>query len=170
MTDSSLTIRHFLLEKYFLLTANRITAIIQMKRISRIIQSLSERLVNDMISFENFTAKDGIPIYLQIVQHIQREIVAGTIRNGDEVPSRRVLSALLGVNPNTIQKAYRILEDEKLMESHSGTKSYMVLNEESVSAIRKRLLESDAVSIINSLKQMGMSKEEAISLIKNYWE
>ena len=56
------------------------------------------------------------------------------------------------------------------MESHSGAKSYMVLNEESVSAIRKRLLESDAVSIINSLKQMGMSKEEAISLIKNYWE
>ena len=112
MTDSSLTIRHFLLEKYFLLTTNCITVIIQIKRISRIIQSLSERLVNDMISFENFTAKDGIPIYLQIVQHIQREIVAGTIKNGDEVPSRRVLSALLGVNPNTIQKAYRILEDE----------------------------------------------------------
>lgn len=123
-----------------------------------------------MISFDNFTQKDGIPIYLQIVQHIQREIVAGTIRNGDEVPSRRVLSALLGVNPNTIQKAYRILEEEKLMESHSGAKSYMILNEDTISLIRKHLLESDAVSIINSLKQMGLSKEDAISLIKNYWK
>ena len=123
-----------------------------------------------MISFDNFTQKDGIPIYLQIVQHIQREIVAGTIRNGDEVPSRRVLSALLGVNPNTIQKAYRILEEEKLMESHSGAKSYMILNEDTISLIRKHLLESDAVSIINYLKQMGLSKEDAISLIKNYWK
>ena len=123
-----------------------------------------------MISFDNFIAEDGIPIYLQIVRHIKRDIVSGVIVNGDEVPSRRVLSALLGVNPNTIQKAYRILEEEKLMESHSGAKSYMILTDKSISLVRKQLLESDATSIVNSLKQMGLSKEEAIALIENYWE
>lgn len=123
-----------------------------------------------MISFDNFTAEDGIPIYLQIVRHIKRNIVSGVIVDGDEVPSRRVLSALLGVNPNTIQKAYRILEEEKLMESHSGAKSYMVLNDKTVALVRKQLLESDATSIVNSLKQMGLSKEEAVELIENYWE
>lgn len=123
-----------------------------------------------MISFDNFIAEDGIPIYLQIVRHIKRDIVSGVIVNGDEVPSRRVLSALLGVNPNTIQKAYRILEEEELMESHSGAKSYMVLNDKSISLVRKQLLENDATSIVNSLKQMGLSKEEAVALIENYWE
>ena len=59
-----------------------------------------------MISFDSFIAQDGVPIYLQIVKHIKSGIVSGTVVNGDEVPSRRVLSALLGVNPNTIQKAY----------------------------------------------------------------
>lgn len=123
-----------------------------------------------MISFEHFILEDGIPIYLQIVRHIKREIVSGVIVNGDEVPSRRVLSALLGVNPNTIQKAYRILEEEKLMESHSGAKSYMVLTDSSISLVRRQLLENDATSIVNALKQMGLSKEEAVALIENYWE
>ena len=61
-----------------------------------------------MISFDSFIAQDGVPIYLQIVKHIKSGIVSGTVVNGDEVPSRRVLSALLGVNPNTIQKAYKM--------------------------------------------------------------
>ncbi len=122
-----------------------------------------------MISFENFITEDGIPIYLQIIRHMKRGIVSGTIENGDEVPSRRVLSALLGVNPNTIQKAYRILEEEMLMESHSGAKSVMSLNSDKVSKVRRELLENDALAIVNSLKQMGISKEEALELIKTYW-
>ncbi len=123
-----------------------------------------------MVSFENFIAEDGIPIYLQIVRHIKRDIVAGVIVDGDEVPSRRVLSALLGLNPNTVQKAYRILEEEKLMESHSGAKSYMILNDKSITLIRKELLENDAMSIVNSLKQMGLSKADAVALIEKYWK
>ncbi len=123
-----------------------------------------------MISFDDFIAEDGIPIYLQVVRHIKRGIVAGIVLNGDEVPSRRVLSALLGVNPNTIQKSYAILEGEKLMESRSGAKSYMVLDEASVAKVRSQLLENDATTVVNSLKQMGLSKEEALALIENYWE
>ena len=46
-----------------------------------------------MISFDSFIAQDGVPIYLQIVKHIKSGIVSGTVVNGDEVPSRRVLSA-----------------------------------------------------------------------------
>ena len=122
-----------------------------------------------MISFENFIAEDGMPIYLQIVRHIKRDIVSNAIQNGDEVPSRRVLSALLGVNPNTIQKAYRILEEEGLMESRSGAKSVMRLNVENVSKVRNELLENDALAIIHSLKQMGLSKSEALNLIETYW-
>lgn len=123
-----------------------------------------------MISFDSFLAQDGVPIYLQIVKYIKSGIVSGTVVSGDEVPSRRVLSALLGVNPNTIQKAYKLLEDDGLMESRSGAKSYMIFGEEAVASVRKQLLESDATTIITSLKQMGLNKEEALALIDNYWE
>lgn len=123
-----------------------------------------------MISFDNFITQEGIPIYLQIIKHIKSGIVSGTVKNGDEVPSRRVLSALLGVNPNTIQKAYKMLEDAGLMESRSGAKSYMHFDESDVSIVRRQLLESDATAIIGSLKQMGLSKDEALALIEKYWE
>ena len=123
-----------------------------------------------MITFESFLMEDGTPIYLQILLFIKRGIIAGTIVNGDELLSRRVLSALLGVNPNTVQKAYRLLEDEGLITSHTGAKSCMVLTEETVEKIKKELLENDARSTVAALKQMGLSKEQALSLIETYWD
>ena len=122
-----------------------------------------------MISFDGFITEDGMPIYLQIVRHIKRDIVSSAIQDGDEVPSRRVLSALLGVNPNTIQKAYRLLEEEGLMESRSGAKSVMSLNADKITKVRQELLENDALAIIGALKQMGLSKEDALDLIQKYW-
>lgn len=123
-----------------------------------------------MISFDSFTMQDGSPIYQQILLFIKRGIIAGIIKDGDELPSRRVLSALLGVNPNTVQKAYRLLEEEKLIESLQGSKSTMVLTAEKVAIIREELLEADAKGAVLKLKQMGVSKEEAVSLINKYWE
>ena len=123
-----------------------------------------------MVSFDSFSLADGIPIYQQILLFLRREAVAGTIRDGDELPSRRVLSALLGVNPNTVQKAYRMLEEEGLIASHSGAKSLMVLDEETLRRVRGELLEADAKSVVNAMKQMGLTKEEALALIDQYWE
>lgn len=122
-----------------------------------------------MISFDNFSPVDGSPIYMQIVMHIKRGAAAGIIHDGDELPSRRMLSALLGVNPNTVQKAYRILEDDGLITSHSGAKSLMQLDEHKIEAIKSSLLENDIIRIINSMQQMGISKEEALKLIDQYW-
>lgn len=123
-----------------------------------------------MVSFDSFSLADGVPIYQQILLFLKREAVAGTIRDGDELPSRRVLSALLGVNPNTVQKAYRMLEEEGLIASHSGAKSLMVLDEETLRRVRAELLEADAKGVVNAMKQMGLTKEEALALIDQYWE
>ena len=123
-----------------------------------------------MISFENFTMADGSPIYLQILLYIKRGIIAGIICDGDELPSRRVLSALLGVNPNTVQKAYKLLEDEGFITSRTGAKSYVVVTEEKLSEIRAELLEADAKEAVMKLKLMGGSKDEAYELINKYWE
>ena len=122
-----------------------------------------------MISFDSFLMEAGIPIYLQIILFIKRGMVSGQIQPGDELPSRRVLSALLGVNPNTIQKAYRMLEEEGLVSSHAGAKSYVVLDEATLTKIRAELLENDARTLIDAMKQMGLSKEEALALIENHW-
>ena len=123
-----------------------------------------------MISFDLFVIEDGSPIYVQILRYIKRGIVSGAICDGDELPSRRVLSSLLGINPNTVQKAYRMLEEEGLIESRSGAKSIMALDGQAVERIRSELMESDVLSVISALKQAGMSKEEALRLIEQNWE
>ena len=123
-----------------------------------------------MITFEKFIMDDSGPIYAQIVRYVKRGIVAGNIVDGDEMPSRRVLSSLLGVNPNTIQKSYRILEEEGIIQSHAGAKSYVVLEPEKVTKIRSELIESDVGAIIGAMKQSGVSKEEALELIGRLWE
>jgi len=123
-----------------------------------------------MISFEHFKMEDGMPVYLQILIYIKRGIVAGTIKDNDELPSRRVLSALLGLNPNTVQKAYKILEDEGLIQSRSGAKSNMVVSEEKMKELKKELLENDVKNVILAMQQMGLSKQEALEIISEYWK
>lgn len=123
-----------------------------------------------MISFEQFRIEDGSPIYLQIINYVQRQIVSGTIQDNDEMPSRRVLSALISVNPNTIQKAYRYLEEEGIIESRSGAKSYVKIDDGQIKKIRTRLLENDVKAIVRNMKQMGISAEEALALIRDAWK
>lgn len=123
-----------------------------------------------MISFEAFIKNDRIPIYLQILLYVKRGILSGGIQKGDALPSRRMLSAILGVNPNTVQKAYRILEEEGLVCSHSGAKSIIEFNEQSVRNIRRELLEEDMEHMISDWKQMGLGKEEAVELMSELWE
>ena len=94
-----------------------------------------------LVTFEGLRLEEGMPIYLQIIRYLERGIAAGTVRDGDELPSRRVLSARLGVNPNTIQKAFRALEDAGVITSRAGAKSEVSLTPERAAAIRRRLLD-----------------------------
>ncbi len=123
-----------------------------------------------MLTFDNLILEDGSPIYLQILRHVKQGIAGGTIAHGEELPSRRVVSALLGVNPNTVQKAYRLLEEEGLVESHTGAKSRVVADEAARSKVRAQLLRSDAQTMISAMKQMGVTKAEALALLDALWE
>ena len=123
-----------------------------------------------MISFDAFRAQNGSPIYLQILRYIKRGIVTGDIVDGDALPSRRMLSAMLGVNPNTIQKAYRILEEDGLITSHTGAKSVIVLNDENRASVRQELLQDDIRQTAAVLRGMGLSLAEAVELLTVCWD
>ena len=122
-----------------------------------------------MVSFEGFAMTEGIPIYLQIVRHLKAGIVAGTVADGEEMPSRRVLSALLGVNPNTIQKAYRQLEDEGLIRSHAGAKSFVSAGREQVETLRRELPEWSAAAFVEQMQSLGVTRQEAVALVERLW-
>ena len=119
-----------------------------------------------MIDFGAFRAEDGTPIYLQIIKYLKQGVVSGAVADGDELPSRRVLSALLGLNPNTVQKACRMLEEEGLLVSHAGAKSCVRVTPELRERVRAELIRSDAVAAASAFRRMGVPLEEAIELVK----
>lgn len=123
-----------------------------------------------MISFQQFVLEDNEPIYLQIIHFIKRGIVAGTIANGEEVPSRRMVSALLGVNPNTVQKSYAILEEEGLLLSRPGAKSSIRVTVDTVERLRQELLSASIRAMVENMKQMGMTCVQAQKIIARFWE
>ena len=123
-----------------------------------------------MIQFDSFMQAEGVPIYQQIIRYLEQGIAAGTIRDGDGLPSRRVLSAQLGVNPNTVQKACRMLEEEGILVSHTGAKSFVTYTPEKRDELRVELLAAGAKASVLALKRLGITLEEAVALIGRAWE
>ena len=123
-----------------------------------------------MIEFEKMKMDGNSPIYMQVVDFVKRGLASGGIVYGDELPSRRVLSALLGINPNTVQKAYALLEGEELISSHSGAKSFVSASDEKITQIKAELTEEGGRRAIEILKAAGYSKAEAVAVLEKYWD
>jgi GntR family transcriptional regulator len=90
------------------------------------------------------------PVYMQIIDHIKREIALGRLHPGDQLPTIRQLAQQLVINPNTIAKAYRYLEQEGLLSTRPGGGSF-------VSELSSRLSDSAKKEIVcNFLKQAAV--------------
>ena len=122
-----------------------------------------------MIDFEGFVQTEGQPIYLQIMRYIKQGLASGIIADGEELPSRRALSAYLTVNPNTVQKAYRLLEEEGLVQSHAGAKSFVCATERQRAALRRELTENELRGMVRNMKGMGLTAKEAAALVEKQY-
>ena len=107
---------------------------------------------------------------MQIIHQLKMGIAAGTVQDGEELPSRRTLSALLGVNPNTIQKAFRILEEEGLIVSHVGAKSFVSVTREQVQRLEQQLPDTHARQFIKQMQAIGLSCTQVVGLVERLWK
>jgi len=71
--------------------------------------------------FFNIDPSNGLPIYEQVVRQVVYAIAGEALRIGDLVPSVRELARQLAINPNTVARAYRHLQDQGILESVRGT-------------------------------------------------
>jgi GntR family transcriptional regulator len=67
----------------------------------------------------------GIPVYKQIIHHVQAAVAAGRLAPGDQLPTIRALHEKLGVNPNTVAKAYRELQHLGVISAEHGSGCYV---------------------------------------------
>ena len=107
------------------------------------------------------------PIYEQIIDQTQRLIASGILKEGDQLPSVRVLSQELSVNPNTLQKAYSELERRGLCVSAPGNGRFVTADAfRLVGEGLKGQLEEIRL-IAQELSAVGMPLEEVLAVVRN---
>ena len=109
-------------------------------------------------------------VYLEIAEKYTEYIKIGVFKNGEKLPSVREAAGELGVNPNTIQKAYHMLEEEHIILSRAGAKSCVTIDETKKDEIRRELLRKETLLWVQAMKQMKVSKDEAEAMVKEIWE
>lgn len=104
--------------------------------------------------------KSRIPLYQQIVQNIKTDIINGNLRPDEKIPSVRELSADLVINPNTIQKALRILENEGFLYAVAGKGNYVMRLDAAKLKEQQEIILKEIVMIVKKANRLGLSKED----------
>lgn len=108
---------------------------------------------------------DHRPIYEQIKEKIKELVIAGVLKENDKVPSVRELAAILTINPNTIQKAYRELEFEGFIYSLRAKGSFVSPKGEVVKRSDTDSITKEYRDIVSKIKFLGISKEELQAIL-----
>lgn len=110
------------------------------------------------------------PVYLQVVRHFKERIAAGRLEAGQAIPSRRELGSLLRINPNTAQRAYKEMEEQKLITTEGNSPSRITTNADILRAIRSELLESAIDDFLTSVRSIAISADELSELVRVKFE
>lgn len=113
--------------------------------------------------------KSRVPIYDQIAGGIIRLKAMGVLCDGDKLPSVRALALKLNINPNTVQKAYAILENDGVIFSVSGKGSFISGDDTATGAIFDTL-KSDFKKAVETAKRMGLTLEQLKKIAESVYE
>jgi len=100
------------------------------------------------------------PVYLQIIDQVKRDIALGRLAREEKLPTVRQLAQQLAINPNTIAKAYRQLEQEGIIVTKAGAGAFVASLDSNLSrAVRRKLICDDLERIVVTAFHMQIDKE-----------
>ncbi|HHY19168.1 MAG TPA: GntR family transcriptional regulator [Firmicutes bacterium] len=108
------------------------------------------------------------PIYMQIVDLIKKKIARNEILPMNKLPSQRELAVLMNVNPNTVQRAYKELEDEKIVVTLRGQGTFVSDNPALVKKLKNELANKALDDFFIEMKSLGFSNAEISHLISKF--
>jgi GntR family transcriptional regulator len=103
------------------------------------------------------------PVYLQIIDQIKRDIALGRLARDERLPTVRQLAQQLAINPNTIAKAFRQLEQEGIIVTRAGAGAFVAGLDSSLSrAVRKRIVCDDLERIVVEAFHMQIDRDTLV--------
>jgi GntR family transcriptional regulator len=110
----------------------------------------------------------GVPIYAQIETQLKNAIAAGVLKKDQVLPSVRKLAAELGINPNTVARAYQELERKGLISTVPGGGTFVAENQPRFLKSEKlRRLQPYARQIVVEGVQLGLTDKEILEVIQD---
>src|SRR5215208_6704738 len=112
--------------------------------------------------------RSGLPIYTQIVNQVQTQLAGGMLKPGDQLPTVRALAEELRVNFNTVARAYRILDEARIISTQQGRGTFIteVPPPKVKDKLRKEALEALTQRYISEAERLDFSKEEIADTVK----
>jgi GntR family transcriptional regulator len=115
----------------------------------------------------SITLKGNAPIYEQLCERVTELISTGSIQKEEKLPAVREVAKQLGVNPNTVQKAYQQLENQGLIYSVPAKGSYVSSSSDGVTSLRIRAMKSFNDSVRFALN-CGIEKHALVEFIESF--
>lgn len=104
----------------------------------------------------------ALPIYLQVMMAIKRDIVTGRLALGEKMPSVRDLALQYTINPNTANRVYRELESEGVCFTRRGMGTFVTEDEQKAVQMKQEMARELAQNFLKGMQNLGISPEEAI--------
>lgn len=123
-----------------------------------------------MLSFHTLRLHDRAPIYLQIAAFVKQAIYTRAICSGDPLPPRREIAAQLGITLNTVQKAFRLLEEQELVQASGPAGSLLTVSDAQYAAIARELTEGLIDDFIAAAHARGLTLPQVIALLGQRWQ
>jgi len=112
------------------------------------------------VEFDN-----NIPIYLQIMNIVKKQIIRGEIKEGDKIPSVREFAEMLQINPNTIQRTFQELEREGIVITKRGMGRYVTEDSEKIMEVKQEMSKEIITNFLNGMKSLGFEEEEILKIV-----
>ncbi len=114
--------------------------------------------------------RSSVPVYEQLVRQIQRSILSGDLSDGDKLPSIRELASALRINPNTVAKSYRQLENDGLVNSKRGLGIFVTTTGIDLNASRNDVFQQLTGEYLRKSQALGLDGDsilqEVVRLLK----
>ena len=107
------------------------------------------------------------PIYHQIIETVKKRTVRGQYRAGAKLPSVREMAREMGVNPNTMARAYRELEREGFVTTHRGEGSFIAADPRRVDQERNRLAASARDRFVEEVRELALVPAQIHELLQD---
>ena len=113
--------------------------------------------------------RSGLPIYIQIMNQIESQVLGGTLKPGDQLPTVRAMASELRVNFNTVARAYRLLDEAHIISTQQGRGTYIteIPPPEVTERLRREMLEALARKYIGEALRLEFSKREISQIVSD---